>query len=93
MTKAQAKLLEPGDMYRLGMYVATSTKKSALAVGHASGLREWQEAEMGTAVRSNPLAVSRHSVGENVHSYPMSLPSLMRRASELVNSDTCVPRH
>jgi hypothetical protein len=51
MTKAQAMLIEPGDMYRLGMYVATSTKKAALAAGHSSGLREWQEGETGTAVR------------------------------------------
>ena len=48
MTKAQAKLLEPGDKYRLGMYVATTTDKAALGE-----LQEWQEEETGTAVRSN----------------------------------------
>ena len=40
-------------MYRLGMYVATTTDKTALAAEHSSGLRGWQEGEMGTAVRSS----------------------------------------
>ena len=31
MSKAQARMLEPGEKYRLGMYVATSKRKSTLA--------------------------------------------------------------
>ena len=46
MTKAQADLLQSliGERCRIGMYVATSTVKSA-----AIGLKEWQEGEMGEA--------------------------------------------
>jgi hypothetical protein len=46
MSKAQAKTLHSGEKYRLGMYVATSTRKSA-----TSGLKEWQEGEMGGAAK------------------------------------------
>ena len=42
MSKAQADPIQPGDKYRLGMYVATSTRKGAI-----SDLRDWQREEMG----------------------------------------------
>jgi len=42
MTKAQADSIQVGDKYRLGMYVATATRRSAV-----DELREWQEGEMG----------------------------------------------
>ena len=42
MTKAQADPIQPGDKYRLGMYVATATRR-----GVVKELREWQQSEMG----------------------------------------------
>ena len=46
MSKAQAKTLHSGEKYRLGMYVATSTRKRA-----TGDLKEWQEGEMGGAAQ------------------------------------------
>ena len=42
-----------------------------------------------TAQLGAKLLTHRHLVGENIHRYPMSLTSLERQVSELVNSDTC----
>ena len=45
MTKAQAQQIHPGEKYRLGMYVATSSRKGAM-----NDLVEWQAEEMGAEV-------------------------------------------
>eukprot|EP01043_Picozoa_sp_COSAG02_P012198 COSAG02_NODE_468_length_21758_cov_41.206796_8_plen_583_part_00 len=46
MSRAQADALRVGEKYRLGMYVATSTRKCA-----TGSLKEWQEREMGGSTR------------------------------------------
>ncbi len=63
MSKAQADMLRVGEKYRLGMYVATSTRKSA-----TSGLKEWQEGEMGGAAQ---------------YSWKFSIPSGCRQATKI----------
>jgi hypothetical protein len=62
MSKAQADMLRVGEKYRLGMYVATSTRKSA-----TSGLKEWQEGEMGGATK---------------YSWQFSIPNGCRQATK-----------
>jgi hypothetical protein len=46
MSEAQAEMLRVGKKYRLGMYVATSTRKRAMG-----DLKEWQKEEMGGATK------------------------------------------
>ena len=47
MTREQARRLFPGEKFRFGMYVCTTTRARAL-----SHLREWQADEMGTSVQT-----------------------------------------
>ena len=46
MTEAQERQIQVGKKYRLGMYVATSTKKNAV-----KELMGWQEEEIGSKVK------------------------------------------
>ena len=46
MTKLQETQIQVGEKYRLGMYVATSTREAA-----AEGLMGWQAREMGSEVK------------------------------------------
>ena len=46
MTKLQETQIQVGEKYRLGMYVATSTREAA-----AEGLMGWQAGEMGSEVK------------------------------------------
>jgi hypothetical protein len=82
MTKEQARLLFPGEKYRFGMYVCTTTRRSALG-----DLREWQTSEMGSTVQivwemeipkgcrqaSKIQAVSAHADESEVLLVPVSL--------------------
>lgn len=84
MTKEQARLLFPGEKYRFGMYVCTTTRRSALG-----DLREWQTSEMGSTVQivwemeipkgcrqaSKIQAVSAHADESEVLLVPVSLNS------------------
>lgn len=91
MTKEQARLLFPGEKYRFGMYVCTTTRRSALG-----DLREWQTSEMGSTVQivwemeipkgcrqaSKIQAVSAHADESEVLLVPVSLnPTSVCRTS------------